>query len=245
MYGGANYSVFNGGGGMMMNGGFRPQYATAAPAAATDKGKGRFVELDDAAWEAEFAKATGPKSDERTANVPAGVEDDTLLDDSINKADEELLSNLESTWRDLHDNLNNQSATDAEMAAWEKQYGANFADPDSMEEPFDISSLDELLKHPEDYHFEEQNAHDTEADPYAEGLRLLHEGAPLSEASLAFEAACRKEPQRAEAWRALGETLAADEKELKAISALERACSLSLDHPGSGAESAWLVRPFA
>ena len=99
------------------------------------KGKGRFVELDDADWEAQFARAgeSATKAAEPAPVVegtqPATMnllDGDTVIDAS--DADAELLASLEDTWSNLQSTLTQSSVSDAEMAAWEAQYGSQFAD---------------------------------------------------------------------------------------------------------------------
>lgn len=77
-------------------------------------------------------------------------------------------------------------------------------------------------------------------DPYEEGIRLLHSGAPFVHVEQAFEEACRRDEHRVEAWTALGEALASDEKEHLAIRALEKAVSITQSSSGQKAQSAWI-----
>ena len=228
-------------------------------AASSAKGKGKLVELDDADWEAQFARVGDPSTkldDDDTQHdtqhdthaVPA-----TLLEDSIeleaNEADAALLKELEATWANLQDNLKQGSLSDDELAKWEAQYGSQFAsqhfDEAEGEGEMDLpgapqvwtrDNVDAFLDDQSDFLFQEDNGYLDLADPFAEGQRLLREGAPLSEAALAFEAACRRDPGRAEAWKAAGETWAADERESKGISALERAVACG----GAEAVGAWM-----
>lgn len=233
-----------------------PSYQSAAPsaaaAAAVDiKGKGRFVELDDKAWEAEFAKlssqtAAAPQSSRDASSTGQEkqeqgkvAEDEEVLNDgggADHETDEQFLQNLEHTWKNLKDTLDTSALTDQEHAAWEAQYGTNFADlhggldydydvAEGGENAFDPKAFDEWLRNatskPYPFTEDSQNPYIDTFDPFAEGQRLLQSGHPLSEAALAFEAACKQNEHRGEAWRALGDTLAADEKEVKAIKALE------------------------
>ncbi|KWU41022.1 TPR-like protein [Rhodotorula sp. JG-1b] len=192
------------------------------------KGKGRFVELDDADWEAQFAQS-----------------------------DAQLLKDLESTWAAMRNQLDSNTATsDAELAQWESQFGSQFndlhgsplLDGDDADDLFDEmpqrmrraqwnkDNVDQFLQDQTPFPYQEENDYLDHADPYAEGMRLLQEGAPLSEAALAFEAACRKDESRAEAWKAAGETWAADEREAKGIRALEKAVACG----GPAGVAAWL-----
>lgn len=221
------------------------------------KGKGRFVELDDADWEAQFARAgeSATKAAEPAPVVegtqPATMnllDGDTVIDAS--DADAELLASLEDTWSNLQSTLTQSSVSDAEMAAWEAQYGSQFADlngdsglGDDMNyngpppTVWTRENVDAFLQNEAPYPFAGENAYLDHPDPYAEGQRLLAEGAPLSEAALAFEAACRVDETRAEAWRAAGETWAADEREVKGIRALEKAVACG----GPDGIAAWMA----
>lgn len=199
--------------------------------------KNRFVELDDTAWEAQFAKLED-KSQE-TAQVPASFQDDQIQEDPAaiqeaeDETDAEFLKNIERTWRNLKDTMDTSNLSDQEHAAWEAQYGTNFADlHDGYDDDdfatytgigLDAKTFDDWLQQTtsQAFPFEQENPFAGTFDPFEEGQRLLRQGNPLSEAALAFEEACRQNPHRGEAWRALGDTLAADEKEVKAIRALE------------------------
>jgi peroxin-5 len=229
-----------GGGGM-----YRPSFASGFGASSymnqqpvyEGKGKqkaeeGRFVELaDDKAWDAAFEKIAAPPQ----VSLPDAVEEPDVDSDP-------MAAQLDAEWRRMQSDLNSYSAMDKEMAEWEAQYGSQFANPDgdfsfSNRDAFDY---DELLRNPPVFEFQqEENAFLDSADPFEEGKRLLAAGAPFIEVEAAFEAACQKDQGRCDAWTALGETLAADEKELLAIKALERAISLP---SATGGESAWLVR---
>lgn len=222
------------------------------------KGKGRFVELDDADWEAQFARA-GETVDEsakgETQTPLAQPETINLLEGDIpldaNEEDQALLKSLEETWSNLQSTLNQSSVSDAEMAAWEAQYGSQFPNldgdsglGDDMHEagatpiPWTKENVDSFLQNETPFPFAAENQYLEHPDPFAEGQRLLAAGAPLSEAALAFEAACRQDQGRAEAWRAAGETWAADEREVKGIRALEKAVACG----GADAVGAWMVR---
>eukprot|EP00388_Colpodella_angusta_P005272 GDKJ01016422.1.p1 GENE.GDKJ01016422.1~~GDKJ01016422.1.p1 ORF type:complete len:380 (+),score=27.24 GDKJ01016422.1:49-1188(+) len=73
-----------------------------------------------------------------------------------------------------------------------------------------------------DYPFEPENAFMYNDDPLSEGKQLLALGI-LSDAVLAFEAACQKDLNNQEAWKLLGTTQAENEKDNLAIRALNKA----------------------
>jgi peroxin-5 len=238
------------GGGMGYSYGFAPagfghMHHAPPPAQVNDKGKARIVELDDDAWEEQFAKVAGSASATQDQATSVSMEQGTEnVNDEFDKADHDLLKGLESTWKNLQETMNSQSLDDDELAAWEAKYGTRLADfdgdldLDSPPEPFTSADLDRLVDSRPDYPFvsREDNPYADAEDPFAEGQRLLAAGAPLAEAALAFEEACRRDEGRGEAWRALGDTCAADEKELRAIRALERAVGCE----GEGGEGAWM-----
>ncbi|KAK4046399.1 Peroxisomal membrane signal receptor PTS1 [Microbotryomycetes sp. JL221] len=219
-------------------------YAPQLEQQVQGKGKGRFVELDDADWEAQFARVgeqdgstettkaeakqetPEQRTERKTANLLEGD-----LDIDATEADAELMKSLEATWENLQSTLTNASLSDAELAKWEAQYGAKLDDDDDdygfatpeIRKQWTKDNVDAFLNEEQPFPFNAENEYLTHPDPYAEGQRLLAEGAPLSEAALAFEAACKIDPSRAEAWKAAGETWAADEREVKGIRALEKA----------------------
>lgn len=181
------------------------------------------------------------------------------IDLDATESDLQLMKDLESTWSQLKDQLNTSSQSDKELAEWEAQYGSQFNDLhgegmfDDEEEDgmfglpevrrgkeWTRENVDGFLQDQSPFPFAEENEYLDLQDPYAEGMRLLSEGAPLSEAALAFEAACRKDETRAEAWKAAGETWAADEREAKGIRALEKAVACG----GPDGVAAWMVSHF-
>lgn len=76
------------------------------------------------------------------------------------------------------------------------------------------------------YMFEEDNIFKDVPNAYEEGLKILRQGGNLSLAALAFEAAVQKEPEFVDAWVALGQAQAQNEKEVPAIRALEHALKI-------------------
>ncbi|GAA5846234.1 hypothetical protein JCM9279_005868 [Rhodotorula babjevae] len=265
-----SYGSYGGGammGGMRSYGAAPPAAVAQQPQQADAKGKGRFVELDDADWEAQFARvgdATEAEAATATAEQPQQQEQadatTNVLDGEIpldaTESDAQLLKDLEATWAQLKGQLGSANAHDAELAQWEAQYGSQFNDlhgsplvdtddddlfgttPDIRRAPtWTRDNVDAFLSDQSAFPFADDNAYaERPGDMYAEGLRLLAEGAPLSEAALAFEAACRHDETRAEAWKAAGETWAADEREAKGMRALEKAVACG----GPAGVSAWL-----
>jgi peroxin-5 len=76
------------------------------------------------------------------------------------------------------------------------------------------------------YMFEENNIFMDVPNAFEEGQKIMREGGNLSLAALAFEAAVQKDKDFVEAWVALGQAQAQNEKESPAIRALERALDI-------------------
>lgn len=77
-----------------------------------------------------------------------------------------------------------------------------------------------------EYKFEEDNQFLHNPNAYEIGCVLMENGAKLSEAALAFEAAVQENSKHVDAWLKLGEVQTQNEKELNGISALEQCLRL-------------------
>lgn len=105
----------------------------------------------------------------------------------------------------------------ADMNQWEK----------------DFAKYASTRAHFGDYQFEDKQSNQfldlpKDQDPYEIGLQLMENGAKLSEAALAFEAAIQRDENHVDAWLKLGEVQTQNEKEIAGISALEKCLEL---HP--------------
>ncbi|KAL8946101.1 MAG: hypothetical protein Q9222_007456, partial [Ikaeria aurantiellina] len=193
------------------------------------KGKGRMVELDDQDWEKQFAEfdAAGKEQDlDAEANIAMEAELNDM-DRSVLQTETNEFGDFESIWRGIQ-------AENADYAS--QMFGENYLhnlDSDSLLTR-DLDSFDNFdgtfdhFRDPQlgDYLFEDSNIFSNAKDPYAEGTRIMHEAGNLSLAALAFEAAVQKDPQHLDAWVALGNAQAQNEKEFPAIRALEQAIKL-------------------
>lgn len=84
-----------------------------------------------------------------------------------------------------------------------------------------------------DYVFEKKERNqflDMDQDPYEIGLQLMENGAKLSEAALAFEAAIQMNENHVDAWLKLGEVQTQNEKEIAGITALEKCLELNSEN---------------
>lgn len=77
-----------------------------------------------------------------------------------------------------------------------------------------------------DYKFENKNNYANNPNAYEIGCILMENGAKLSEAAMAFEAAVKNTPEHVNAWLKLGLVQIQNEKELSGIIALEKCLQL-------------------
>lgn len=184
------------------------------------------VDWDDRFREIEELSAeTQELNPELKEEIALAQVDDVEVDDKFQASFQEVwdLLNQDMTENDLiseqyQEFKRSQGATmAADMLQWEKDFAkyastrANFGDY-----KFENNEQNQFLDLPADQ------------DPYEIGLQLMENGAKLSEAALAFEAAINKNENRVEAWLKLGEVQTQNEKEVAGITALEKCLEL---HP--------------
>ncbi|KAK5127306.1 hypothetical protein LTR08_004433 [Meristemomyces frigidus] len=173
------------------------------------KGKGRVMELSDTDWERQF---------EELSTEDTGIErDEELLEREAERAVEEELNGLD---RDM--------MADSELAGHFGDEYDQWKDFDGMNHEFDGVRSHDFSRGPEmgNYLFEENNLFSSVPNAFEEGQKIVREGGNLSLAALAFEAAVQKQPDFVDAWVALGQAQAQNEKEAPAIRALEQALTL-------------------
>lgn len=120
---------------------------------------------------------------------------------------------FQKVWDDLQENTMNYESTIAELDNdWKNAY------------PLYLNNSSIPLR---EYKFtQEENQYSHNLNAYEIGCILMENGARLSEAALAFEAAVQQNPQHADAWLKLGLVQVQNEKELNGISALEQCLKL-------------------
>ncbi|EGP92101.1 peroxisomal targeting signal receptor like protein [Zymoseptoria brevis] len=195
-----------------MMGGFQsPMYNQPAQQQYEGKGKGRVQELSDTDWEKQFEELS-------TADKEQDLE----------QLDKDAESAIE---RELND-MDRQILNDDELAGHFGDEYNQWKDFDGMGNNFD-SFQNDYNTQPNlgNYMFEENNLFNDVPNAYEEGMKIMNEGGNLSLAALAFEAAVQKQEDFVEAWVALGQAQAQNEKESPAIRALEQAIKLD---PGNG-----------
>ncbi|KAK4545610.1 hypothetical protein LTR36_002562 [Oleoguttula mirabilis] len=173
------------------------------------KGKGRIQELSDTDWEKQFEELS-------TEDKDAAV-DMEALDREAERAVEAELNGLD---RDM--------MADGELAGHFGDEYDQWKDFDGMSHDFDGLRTHDYTRGPQlgNYLFEENNLFNDVPNAFEEGQKIMREGGNLSLAALAFEAAIQRDADFVEAWVALGQAQAQNEKESPAIRALEQALKL-------------------
>lgn len=227
---GSIYGGGFGGFGMGMQNNFSPSFAQQVPQqqAADAKGKGRMVELDDKDWEAQFAALDQVDQDalDREANAAMEAElseFDRSVDPDYTETDH--FGDFESIWKGIQ--AENESLR--KMAEQDPLAdGTNMIDDMDQWTNFDSLNTHAQTLDPNlgDYLFENDNFFKSIPNAFEEGMRIMNEGGNLSLAALAFEAAVQADGQHVDAWVALGQAQAQNEKETPAIRALEQAVKI-------------------
>jgi len=225
MYGGGGYGMSMGGMGMQRP--FNQSFSQQTPMQADSKGKSRMVELDDQDWEAQFASLDHTDQDALDREANAAMEDqlndiDRSVEDSF-ATETDHYGDFESIWRGI------QAEQESRRQMMEEDpFGENMHLGDDMDQwqNFDGLNTHNSDPHMGNYMFEEDNFFTQVGNPFEEGQRIMQEGGNLSLAALAFEAAVQKDTNHVEAWVALGQAQAQNEKETPAIRALEHALTV-------------------
>lgn len=160
-------------------------------------------------WESQFQEI----DDQLTKQEGKQAEEEELLDAQKTEAEDEIViddkfqANFDEVWDAIHqqdDDLIGQEPS------WEKDFAtyaqnrANFGQ----------------------YNFEQTNQFRHSPNAYEIGCTLMDQGAKLSEAALAFEAAVQENPKHIDAWLKLGEVQTQNEKEIAGLTALETCLKL-------------------
>lgn len=141
----------------------------------------------------------------------------------------------QATFQEVWDGLNSE-AIEADFISQQYEDFKNTQKetfpPDMSQWEKDFSRYVSTRAHFGDYQFEDRQNNQfldlpAENDPYEIGLQLMENGAKLSEAALAFEAAIQRDEGHINAWLKLGEVQTQNEKEIAGISALEKCLELN------------------
>ena len=124
-----------------------------------------------------------------------------------NKEEIRLVDDYQTDFQEVWDNLQSQTNFEAETSdtQWEKDYARYMTGKSTHVSP---------------YSFDKDNQYMHNPNAYEIGCILMENGAKLSEAALAFEAAVQEDPGHVDAWLKLGLVQTQNEKELNGISAV-------------------------
>lgn len=191
------------------------------------KGKQRMRELDDQNWEKQFAEIAEADENEIDVRADAAIEAELDEMDRLVHSDAKGERDFESIWRGSQaETRGPRTMLDGSSLDPDDYYMGNFG---SLEDFSDFDSrFTEVYRdhHFGTYIFEEENPFSQEKDPFQLGLQIMNEAGNLSLAALAFEAAVQKDRGHVEAWSALGNVQAQNEKETPAIRAYEQTLEL-------------------
>ncbi|EME48733.1 hypothetical protein DOTSEDRAFT_162467 [Dothistroma septosporum NZE10] len=184
-----------------------PVMQNGMPQQYEGKGKGRVQELSDTDWEKQFEELStvDKEADQLDQEAEAAVERELNQLDKDMLADDEMAGHFGDEfdqWKDF-DGLNHN------FDSFRNEFGDYNTVPNQG-----------------NYMFEENNVFKDVPNAFEEGMKIMREGGNLSLAALAFEAAVQKQEDFAEAWVALGQAQAQNEKESPAIRALEQALKI-------------------
>ncbi|CAM9015897.1 unnamed protein product [Wickerhamomyces anomalus] len=160
----------------------------------------RFKEIDEQFQDA-FSKQEGKQNEEELKDQEKNADPEIIIDDKYQ-------TNFDEVW----ESLNSQTVQDDLQAepSWEKDF-ATYAQARANFGKYQFEQTNQFLNNPSAYEI---------------GVTLMEQGAKLSEAALAFEAAIQENPRHTDAWLKLGEVQTQNEKEIAGLTALEKCLSL-------------------
>lgn len=167
-------------------------------------------------WDEQFRELEQEVADNLNLNAAKDSKDDIAAMEMEGQEEIVIKDDYQSEFQEVWDNLQ-RDADDLlpdELAgddAWEADY-----------QRFLSGRVSGNMK----YKFDDENEYLHNPNAYEIGCILMENGAKLSEAALAFEAAVQEDPKHVDAWLKLGEVQTQNEKELHGISALEQCLKL-------------------
>ncbi|AET37626.1 Pex5p Ecym_1396 [Eremothecium cymbalariae DBVPG len=159
--------------------------------------------LNREAWDQHFKELE--QEVEKTLNISDGDIQESSVPENI-VVEEDYQNKFQEIWDDLHDRANDSGLGTEMDQDWEVDYQRY---------------LSGRTTRTSEYKFEQDNQYIHNPNAYEIGCILMENGAKLSEAALAFEAAVQENRQHADAWLRLGLVQTQNEKELSGINALE------------------------
>ncbi|EDO18157.1 hypothetical protein Kpol_1031p64 [Vanderwaltozyma polyspora DSM 70294] len=168
-------------------------------------------------WEKHFKELEEEVTNNLKINTdePLTKEGEVDQEEKVQEADEQI-EQYQDVFQEVWDSIN-QDAEDllpdnlVGKDAWNNDHQKYFSDR--------INSVEE-------YQFDKKNEYMNNPNSYEIGCILMENGAKLSEAALAFEAAVQENPEHVDAWLKLGLVQIQNEKEINGITALEKCLKL-------------------
>ncbi|CUM66841.1 uncharacterized protein PRCAT00004525001 [Priceomyces carsonii] len=217
-------------GGMRYGGSYRPMMGMSTMAGSSQNHTTRepLNQEQQVDWDNQFRQI------EELTNETKEAEEDIQKADS--SPDFVVDDKYQATFQEVWDSLNSEAIENDFISQQYEDFKNTKVDPlpaDLSQWERDFAKYALTRAHFGDYRFEEKESNQfldlpQDQDPYEIGLQLMENGAKLSEAALAFEAAIQKNQNHIDAWLKLGEVQTQNEKEIAGISALEKCLEL---HP--------------
>lgn len=163
-------------------------------------------------WDEQFSELEREVAENLTINNAQDIKGDEVAVEEKQEEDIVIKDDYQSEFQEVWDSLQKdaEDLLPEELAgddAWEADY-----------QRFLSGRVSGNMK----YKFDEENEYLHNPNAYEIGCILMENGAKLSEAALAFEAAIQEDSKHVDAWLKLGEVQTQNEKELQGISALEQ-----------------------
>lgn len=180
-------------------------------------------------WDNRFKEMEELSAEEKDVEEEATEDKEAELDEIV--VDDKYQATFQEVW-----DLLNLDAVENDFITQQyedfKSSQGNTYPPNMQQWEKDFAKYASTRAHFGDYKFESAETNQfldlpADQDPYEIGLQLMENGAKLSEAALAFEAAINKNPQHVDAWLKLGEVQTQNEKEIAGITALEKCLELN------------------
>ena len=180
-------------------------------------------------WDNRFKEIEELSTEVKEAELEAEEIKESELDD-ISVDDK-----YQATFQEVWDLLNLDAIENDFISQQYEEFKSTQGDPfpaNMQQWEKDFAKYASTRAHFGDYKFENEETNQfldlpADQDPYQIGLQLMENGAKLSEAALAFEAAINKNAQHVDAWLKLGEVQTQNEKEIAGITALEKCLELN------------------
>ncbi|AMD19792.1 HCL359Cp [Eremothecium sinecaudum] len=162
--------------------------------------------ITDAVWDEQFQELE--KEVQKSLNITEQESETTYNAPEVD-TQEDYEDKFQQIWEDLNERADDMDTREETTTNWNTSYQQ--LGGKSANAPYEFDSDNQYMDNP---------------DAYKIGCILMENGAKLSEAALAFEAAVQQNPKHTDAWLKLGIVQTQNEKELCGINALEECLKL-------------------